>query len=1699
MIDATGVKAGQGKVWLVSEGGTTKVAGTITAQGANGTAGFVETSGHTLDIGTATIKANGGQWLLDPYDLTVDGTAAATISTSLSAGTGVTLTTTDSSASGPGTSNASGSGDIIINSPISWNAAATLTLSAWRNIAINANINAGSSGSLSLAYGQGAVAAGNTAAYTLGNGASITLPAGQNFTTALGSDATPVTWQVITDLGGEGSATGTDLQGISGYLSGNFVLGADIDASAASTWNGGTGFAPIGLGVGGYTGHFDGLGHTIRNLSMAPTTPESYPASTVGLFSQIDAGGVVRNLGLVGGSITGGYQTGALAGESGGTISNVYSTVTVNGDTRVGGLVGQLDNGGTITFSYSTGAITANYDSAGGIVGNSFGAISNSFATGNVQSSNANYVGGLVGLQLDGSLTNVYATGAVNGTYYIGGLVGGSYGGTISYAYASGAVTGGIDPNTGASFRGGLSGLNGNISNSYWNTTTTGIANTYTNGGLTTAQLTAGLPGTFDSSVWGNASNQTTPYLQGFGWAPIGGGAIVGTDTSATPTVYSVLTNIQQVQAIKNTLDGSYILGGNIDASSTANWNGGAGFTPIGGSNGFSGTFNGLGYTIDGLTINRPNQNNVGLFGKIDQGNVKGVNLTNAAISGNSYVGALVGYNLGMITAIHSSASVNGNNYVGGLAGYNSSTISQSYATGQVNAADPYKSNRLYSGGLVGLNELGTIELSYASGTVYGQYYVGGLVGANTYFSSITESYATGNATGQLRVGGLAGFNNGSVIDQSYATGYVIARGSNGGGLVGLSDNINSVTKSYWNTDTSGQSTSAGGTGLTAAQMKQMSSFTGWSMDSIGGQAATWRIYGGQTAPLLKAFLTTATVSAANAEFTYNGYAQIGGTTATLASGATADASKIFGNTVMGCSGNCTDANTYTVSYEGGLYSNQQGYDLIVGGTTGTVIIDPKLLTVTYTADLVSRIFGNSNALSGTTSVAGLVGTDQITGTAQWNSAADETTGIGHYAVTGGGLSASANYTVNEVQAPGNATALTITPRPITIRADDTTRAYGDTNQFTYSAVGDNAIVDSDPLTGDLASVADGTTRTGTYAITQGTLTASPNYSLTFEPGTLTVTKRNLVIVYNGSSTSRLYGDANPALTGTYTVYYMVNGDQLSGTPVWSTTATQTSNIGSYGITLSGLTASDNYNVLYYRPGQSGTLTITRRPITITADAVSRAYGDANALTYTIGGSGMANGESLTGALATTATTTTGIGTYGITRGTLAASNNYTVSSFTGANLTINPRALTVTYAAAASSRTYGELADSNAPLTGTTSVAGLVNGDSVSGTARWTTTATSLTGVGSYGITGSGLSASQNYAVTDSQAAANATALTINPRALTVTYTATAAGRAYGDANPALTGAVSSIGLVNGDTLGGTATWATTAGATTGIGNYGITGSGQTASANYALTVVQAAGNSSALTINPRALTVTYTATSISRLYGDANPTLGGTTSSSGLVNGDTLSGTAAWATTAGTTTGVGSYGITGSGLAATANYALTVVQAAGNAKALTINPRALTVTYTATPASRVAGLANPVFTGSVGASGLVNGDTMATVTTGTAAWSSPALPTSVAGNYAINGSGLASGTANYTFSFIQAPGNASALTVFPLVVDLPILPSDGGTQTTPGTDNGWGWATNDAFPSLSPGTIVPYIESGVPFVFTESPFIFVHPSLDN
>jgi len=294
------------------------------------------------------------------------------------------------------------------------------------------------------------------------------------------------------------------------------------------------------------------------------------------------------------------------------------------------------------------------------------------------------------------------------------------------------------------------------------------------------------------------------------------------------------------LHAIRNNLGGDYILMNDLDsttagyielASETAN--GGKGWEPIGTSDEtsdehFTGSFNGQGYEIRDLFINRPDENYVGLFTHIswtrhidNVGVVENVGVVNADVTGFAQVGVLVGHNEGLANNSYSTGSVTGDSRVGGLVGWNQATLSNSYSTCIVTG-----DSRV--GGLVGDNWYyrGILSNSYSTGSVTGSTQVGGLVGVN-FYGNVTHSYSTGSVTGSSQVGGLVGYNKAT------------------------------VSNSFWDRVTSGMEESDGGTGEATAEMMDIATFSGAAWDIVAvtpgetNPTPTWNIIDGQTYPFL--------------------------------------------------------------------------------------------------------------------------------------------------------------------------------------------------------------------------------------------------------------------------------------------------------------------------------------------------------------------------------------------------------------------------------------------------------------------------------------------------------------------------------------------------------------------------------------------------------------------------------------------------------------------------------------------------------------------------------------------------------------------------------------------------------------------------------------------------------------------------------
>lgn len=206
-----------------------------------------------------------------------------------------------------------------------------------------------------------------------------------------------------------------------------------------------------------------------------------------------------------------------------------------------------------------------------------------------------------------------------------------------------------------------------------------------------------------------------------------------GTEPTGNPRQVTTLDHLLWISTNSSSWGDDYIQTADIDATGTSSWDSGAGFSPIGnGSTMFTGSYDGQGHTIAGLFINRSSLSFVGLFGYINGGDISNVGVINVNITGNISVGGLVG-KLSGSTLSHSYAtgSVSGNEYVGGLAGtnYSMSNISNSYSRSAVNGGSK-------AGGLVGYNIGAEIINSYSTGAVSGDSYVGGLIGR------VVEAYA---------------------------------------------------------------------------------------------------------------------------------------------------------------------------------------------------------------------------------------------------------------------------------------------------------------------------------------------------------------------------------------------------------------------------------------------------------------------------------------------------------------------------------------------------------------------------------------------------------------------------------------------------------------------------------------------------------------------------------------------------------------------------------------------------------------------------------------------------------------------------------------------------------------------------------------------------------------------------------------------
>ena len=815
-----------------SASGTVNLTGTLDASApTNGFGGTIRTIGAdvavansasvtTRKVNQTNLPGTSSYWLIRANSINVGsgGTISGSeLSSSLNDGS-VTL-------SAAGT--ASNQGTLNINDAVSSNSNVIFGLAANKDINFNNNVG------LTANLGRLVMSYGSSNDYNLNNNSKITL-SGAGATLRLNS----TDYTIINSLGVAGDTSTTTLQGMKNNLTGNYALGSDIDASATSGWNSGKGFDPIGNygsyltiyedvnlpgGIGviqgtidnPFSGQFHGLGHTVNSLyinrvdtyptSIPDVLPATFNFNSVGLFGATN--NKIRDIGILGGSITGLSNVGGLIGiQKAGVVSNSFSSALVQGLSNVGGLIGQsglrndstgsIISSGEIIHSHTTGNISigssvanSSGSSVGGLVGQSYSLVRDSYSTADISvlgDATLTNVGGLIGNSNDASIFNSYATGNLSGKMInAGGLIGGfSVKNTSQQIYQSYA-TGNINAYRTA---GGLVGYMGG--SDFYSVAAATIDQSFATGDVETLST--------------ESYNAT--------------GGLVG----------SVYYNSR----IKNShatgdVTGTVKTGGLIGAMSFSNAA-------------------------------------IGNFGLVENSYATG------SVEGTESVGGLIGQS-DSVNTIKNSYSINsgvlGSINVGGLVGLNSSNISNSYSTADVEGIN-------YVGGLVGRaggtgddsgNLSGIIRSSYAEGNVVGQSYVGGLAGSAGQMKVI-DSYAKGNVTGDSHVGGLLGSLNGYYytsggylygwlgnVENSYSSNTVNGTASVGG-LIGSTNGSATVSNSYWDTTTSGQSASAGGTGKTTAELKQIATFTGWEIADVSNTTSnsTWVIDEDNATPWLR-------------------------------------------------------------------------------------------------------------------------------------------------------------------------------------------------------------------------------------------------------------------------------------------------------------------------------------------------------------------------------------------------------------------------------------------------------------------------------------------------------------------------------------------------------------------------------------------------------------------------------------------------------------------------------------------------------------------------------------------------------------------------------------------------------------------------------------------------------------------------------
>jgi filamentous hemagglutinin family protein len=1360
-----------------------------------------------------------------------------------------------------------------------------------------------------------------------------------------------------------------------------------------------------------FTGSLNGNGYTISNLTETVTNGNG------GLFSMIGAGGYVTSLGLVNPQITANnYGTasggvGALAGYNAGTITGTWATggqIVGNFALDIGGLVGNNFNTGTVTQSYTNLSVIGanqpgapNYnlflDNDGGLVGTNHGVITDSYAVGSVLGNGA--VGGLVGYS-DGLITRTYSTGVIGNNY-----------------------------NYGIKNPGALIGNNeGSLYESFWDSTTA----TYKTGGLfvdpsiglTTARLQN--LDTYSSVYAGWDFNHV--------WAPPNQVGQGGLGTAYYPQLYAD-TAVVFVDA-----DSASMTYGQSTPSLATGIAGGPGVYRFGASPDS--------LTAPGTSTSASSTSNVGSYAV-----TANVGSTVTSRLGVTY---RVVQKTGTVTVTPAILSVTPN---GGSSTYNDTALNN---TAYSDNASNYSISGFVDGqtaSSIGVSFTGSMAFNGSTGT--------SVLNAGTY--SLSQGTLAVNSTNSNYV---ISFSNPTpntyVVNPATLTYTANSASMSYGGTAGT---LTGTLAGFIGNDTIANSTTGSLAFLTSAG--SLSNVGNYAINGSGLTLTNPNYTFAQASSNAAAFTITKAVLTVTGDKTYD--AGSGFTTSQLAVMGGVNGQTITLKAGTGTSGSA-NAGTYAGSSLSGLtisVTGGAGNDLASNfqlPPTGTLTIDKA----NYTSLSGSKTYDGNTSFSGSQIVLTGIGGQTFTVVSGTSNAANASLNPNSPSqsfvsisgpITGNGTADPNNYVFNIASLQGNVANID-KANYVSLTGSKTYDGNTGFTQLTFAGVNNETFTVAS-ATSDYANASTNPNSPAAHFVNisgiAGNGVADPNnYAapLNLGAGTLTTNMATInVASYTAITGTKTYdGNADFAsglvtLTGVNNETFNVAATSDSPNARLNPNAPSTKFVSTSGaITGVGLADPNNYAPLVVANLTDLNNVATINQANYTSLTGSKTYDGNTGFTSSQLALTGVNGETFTVASATSdyANASTNpnnpvghfVSLSGITGNNGADPNNYVAPLNLGkGSLTTNTATIGVAgYTAIAGTKTY----DGTADFTSTQVTLSGVNGETftvaaMSNSANASTNPSnpSTSFVSTSGpISGNGGADTNNYAplVVASLAGANNVA-NINAASLTLTglktYDGTTAflASAFGNNGTIATG-------INGETLiltGSGLVLSPNVSAGTqalALGTLKFT-DGTGLARNYAI-----ATNGNTGTINPASIVVT--ANSGSSIYGStpASPGL----SATGLQHGEGVDVLTGLLNSFGITnlTNTGSYTLAVTGKLTNPNYVVNTT----NSGSWTVTPA--TLTYVADPSTQFAGSTFSAFTGTV--IGFVNGQNLASATTGVPEFTTPATASSTPGTYGIFGSGLTANHGNYVFA--QAPGNATALTLNP-------APANPPSQSVPGSNS--------------------------------------------